>query len=72
MKNATFRIEGMHCDGCAKTIEALLGAEAGVESAAVSFGAREAQVLFDPSVIDDVKIVAAIERAGYKVAVAGQ
>lgn len=25
MKTAVFRIEGMHCDGCARTIEALVG-----------------------------------------------
>lgn len=72
MKTMTFRIEGMHCEGCAKTIEALLGAEPGVQRAAVSFQAREAQVLFDPKAADDARIVAAIERAGYKVAVAGQ
>ena len=72
MENAIFRIDGMHCDGCAKTIEALLGAEPGVERAAVSFKAREAQVLFDPSAIDNAKIIAAIKRAGYKVVVAGQ
>ena len=72
MKDANFGIEGMHCEGCAKTIEALLGAEPGVERAAVSFKAREAQVLFDPSAIDNAKIIAAIKRAGYNVVLAGQ
>lgn len=72
MKTAILKIEGMHCEGCAQTIEALLGAEPGVRRAAVSFQAREAQVLFDPKAADDARIVAAIERAGYKVAVAGQ
>lgn len=72
MKDATFRIEGMHCDGCAKTIEALVGAESGVERAAVSFGAREARVRFDPSAIDDARIIAAIERAGYKILAGGR
>lgn len=70
MKEANFRIEGMHCEGCAQTIEALLGAEPGVRRVAVSFQAREAQVQFDPNAIDDGQIVAAIERAGYKVAAA--
>ncbi len=67
MRNATFRIEGMHCEGCAKTIEALLGAEPGVERAAVSFEAREAAVDFDPDALDERRLAAAIERAGYKV-----
>ncbi|MEX2241195.1 MAG: MerR family transcriptional regulator [Burkholderiales bacterium] len=67
MKDANFRIDGMHCEGCAQTIEALLGAERGVEHAAVSFEAHAAQVRFDPAVVDDRQIVSAIERAGYKV-----
>jgi len=72
MKTTTFRIEGMHCDGCAKTIEALLGVEAGVESAAVSYRNREARVTFDPAALDEARIAAAIERAGYKVAASGK
>lgn len=72
MSSVTLKVEGMHCEGCAKTIEALLGAEPGVQRAAVSFQAREAQVLFDPKAADDARIAAAIERAGYKVAVAGK
>ena len=71
MKDAIFRIEGMHCEGCAQTIEALLGTEPGVRRAAVSFQAREAQVQFDPQATDDAHLAAAIERAGYKVVAAG-
>jgi len=70
MKSAIIRIEGMHCEGCAKTIEALLGAEPGVQSAAVSLEACEATVRFDPAAIDDARIAAVIERAGYKVVAA--
>ncbi len=72
MNSVTLKVEGMHCEGCAKTIEALLGVEPGITRATVSFKAGEAQVHFDPNAIDDGQIVAAIERAGYKVAVAGQ
>lgn len=71
MKTTTFRIEGMHCEGCAQTIEALLGAEAGVQRAAASFPNRAAEVTFDPAALDEARIAAAIERAGYKVAAAG-
>lgn len=72
MNSVTLKVEGMHCEGCAKTIEALLGAEPGVQRATVSFKASEAQVRFDPNAIDDGQIVAAIERAGYKVVAAGR
>jgi hypothetical protein len=37
MNSATFKIEGMHCDGCARTIKALISAEPGVQAAEVSF-----------------------------------
>jgi len=68
MRTSLYRIDGMHCEGCARTIEALLAAEPGVQRAAVSFEAREAQVLFDPQAVTEARIVAAIERAGYRVA----
>lgn len=63
-----YRIEGMHCEGCAQTIEALVGAESGVEKVTVSFKDGEARVEFDPQRVGDAVITAAIERAGFKVA----
>lgn len=72
MNSVTLKVEGMHCEGCAQTIEALLGAEPGVQRATVSFEAHEAQVRFDPNAIDDGQIVAAVKRAGYQAVVAGQ
>ena len=35
MKTATFTIVGMHCDGCASTIKALLDRQPGVQMATV-------------------------------------
>lgn len=67
MKTQIYRIDGMHCTGCAQTIEALLGREPGVKRASVSFDSREARVMFDPNAASDASIVAAIERAGFKV-----
>lgn len=72
MKTSAYRIEGMHCEGCARTLEALVGAEPGVERVSVSFKERDARVEFDPQRAGDAAIVAAIERAGYKVVAAGQ
>ena len=72
MNSVTLKVEGMHCEGCARTIEALVGSEPGVQRATVSFKAREMRVRFDPNAIRDGQIVAAIERAGYKVVIAGQ
>ena len=68
MKTATFTIEGMHCDGCASTIKALLDRQPGVQMATVSFAERQVRILYDPSAIDEDRLVAAaVERPGYRV-----
>lgn len=67
MKTIDLTIQGMHCEACAKTIEALLTAEPGVKAATVSYGSGSARVLFDPASIDLPRLVKAVERAGYRV-----
>jgi len=67
MKSLALKIQGMHCDGCAGTIEALLWHEPGVKGATVSFPAGEGRVLYDPAATEPARIAAAIERAGYRV-----
>jgi len=67
MKAAELVIDGMHCDGCAKTVEALLSAEPGVKVASASFASGSAKVVFDPVKIDLAALAKAVERAGYRV-----
>jgi copper chaperone len=67
MKTLTVTIEGMHCDGCAETIKALLTLETGVKAVNVSYPERRARVLYDPAAVDEARLVAAIEKVGYKV-----
>lgn len=67
MKTHTFKIDGMHCDGCARTIEALVSTEPGVRKATVSFETQEARILFDPQVGNEDQLAAAIRKAGYSV-----
>lgn len=67
MKTATLTIEGMHCAGCAQTIEMLLAAEPGVKEAAVSFESKDARVLYDAALTREERLAAAIEKAGYRV-----
>lgn len=67
MKRMIAAIEGMHCEGCAETIKALLSLEAGVEAVSVSYRESRAQVSYDPAAVDPAKLVAAIEKCGYKV-----
>lgn len=44
VKSLELKIQGMHCDGCAGTIEALLAREAGIKGASVSYVAGKGQV----------------------------
>jgi MerR family copper efflux transcriptional regulator len=68
MKTAIFKIEGMHCDGCARTVAAVVSAEPGVKRATVSFKTQEARILFDPGAVNEDRFEAAIRQAGYSVA----
>ena len=67
MKTLTFTVEGMHCSGCVRTIQAVLSAQPGVQQASVSFDDRQARVLFDADATSENRIVAAVRDAGFQV-----
>lgn len=67
MHSVKLKLEGMHCDGCAATIQALIERIGGVRKVAVSFGDGEARVLYDPQSIVEDQLTAAIEKAGFRV-----
>ncbi len=69
MKSVMLKIQGMHCGGCARTIQALLEREPGVKSAAVTFESGEARVVFDPATLDEHRLVALVEQPGYQATV---
>lgn len=67
MKNAIFKVQGMHCDGCAQIVQSVLERREGVQTCAVSFANGTARVLFDPVRVDESQLQAAVEQAGYQV-----
>jgi copper chaperone len=68
METANFRIEGMHCEGCAKRISQLLQRQQGVREAHVPFaGGGEASIRFNPHIVTRDHLVAVIEEAGFDV-----
>jgi len=67
MKTTTFKIDGMHCDGCALTVKTLVEKEPGVKAATVSFKDSEARVLYDPQTTTEDRLAATIQRPGYRV-----
>ncbi|HUW38276.1 MAG TPA: heavy-metal-associated domain-containing protein [Rhodocyclaceae bacterium] len=67
MHSVTLKLEGMHCDGCAATIQALIERTGGVQRATVSFRAGEARVLYDRRTLTEAQLTAAIEKGGFRV-----
>jgi copper chaperone CopZ len=67
MKNVTLKVDGMHCTGCASTIQVLLQRNEGVKKASASFDAGEARVLYDPASVSEDQLAGAIEKAGFRV-----
>lgn len=61
-------IKGMHCTSCASGIEAMLRRVDGVTKADVTFEDKIATVAYDPAKANAEKIIAAIEKMGYKAA----
>lgn len=72
MKTTILNIEGMHCDGCARTIEALLSRVPGVHKAEASFDERRARVLHDQHEAPVADLAAAIATGGFKAKAADQ
>lgn len=67
MESVTLKVEGMHCTGCASTIQTLLQRNEGVKKASASFEAGEARVLYDPAAVSEDQLTGVVEKAGYRV-----
>lgn len=65
-KDVVFKIGGMTCAMCVKTIEAALKELPGVLDASVNLGTETARVSYDPSVVDIEDIKKAVESVGYQ------
>jgi len=65
MSNTTLKVDGMTCGHCVMHVTKALKAVAGVTDAHVSLEKAEALVSAEAS-LDAVKLVRAVEAAGYK------
>ncbi len=61
----TYKIEGMSCGGCVNSLTRVLKAVPGIEPVKVEVG--RAVLRFDPALITDDTIKAAVDRAGFEV-----
>jgi len=66
MEKIEFKVEGLHCDGCVKSVTRMLSGIAGVEKVDVSLAEGKAQVSFDPAKAGLPEFKRAVERAGFK------
>ena len=62
----SYSVPGMHCGHCEKAVSEEISAVAGVESVAVDLDAKRVTVV--GSGLDDAKLRAAIDEAGYEAA----
>ncbi|MBC6937719.1 MAG: copper chaperone [Chloroflexi bacterium] len=69
MTKKRFQVQGMHCVGCAMTIDGALEDLPGVKSASASYARQIVDVEYDETRLTEAQIIAAVEQAGYKAAV---
>jgi copper chaperone CopZ len=62
-----FKIEGMHCTGCAMNIDGdLEDLVKGVKSAKTSYAKQECEVEFEEEVVGVEQIITQIKKTGYQ------
>lgn len=66
MKQTTFEVAGMACDGCEESVVEALEALEGVSAATANHEADEVRVEHDVATVDESAIATAIEDAGYE------
>lgn len=68
MEQITFRVTGMHCEGCESRVQRALGRLNGVRRATANHQSGEVRVAFDPATTNTQALRHCIEAAGYVVA----
>ncbi|MBI2184079.1 MAG: heavy metal translocating P-type ATPase [Thaumarchaeota archaeon] len=67
-KRLVLKIGGMHCAGCAVSIQKYLSDVAGIANVDVSYASTRATIVFDPGKVSLQTIEKAVEEVGYRVA----
>jgi copper chaperone CopZ len=67
-KQAILKITGLHCAGCAGSVEKALKSTPGVSKASVNLKAAKANVEYEADKITESDLVKAIKSAGFGVA----
>lgn len=67
MKTIHWKIEGMRCGACARTIEARLAREPGIREAEVAYPAGTARILVKTHIARLDALIGLLEQAGYRI-----
>lgn len=67
MNTIILSVSGMTCGGCVGSVQKVLAALPGVQSAEVTLSPAQARVLVDPARVDRAALVQAIVDAGFGV-----
>lgn len=66
MATANFKLGGISCASCVRTIEQAIRSLPGVESSQVNFATEEANVAYNPVTLTTDRIIKAVQTAGYQ------
>ena len=64
MKKIVLKIEGMHCDGCAKRMENSLKKNEQIKNVSVSFPKKQAEILYEELTKEEIERM--IEDIGFQ------
>jgi len=67
MQDTTLSITGMTCGGCVNSVQRVLTALPGVQSAIVTLAPGQARIVFDPTLTDRSAMIRAVVDAGFGV-----
>lgn len=70
MVRQRLQIKGMHCVGCAMSVDGALEDIAGVRSVRTNFARQFADVEYDEKRVTLAQLIMAVEEAGYQAALA--
>ncbi|MCB9453338.1 MAG: heavy-metal-associated domain-containing protein [Anaerolineaceae bacterium] len=65
MVKKRFQVEGMHCVGCAMTVDGAIEDVPGVKSASTNYARQFVDVEYDEQKADEAQIMNAVKAAGY-------
>jgi copper chaperone CopZ len=66
-KQVTLKISGLHCSGCARSVEKALKNISGVSAASVNLEAARASVEYESDKTSEKDLIQAVKSAGFRV-----